>query len=62
MKDAIAEAVKGAKASSISEGGTLQVGYTGIAKRKNRGYNPAKLYTAKYTAPVASVGADDLFD
>lgn len=61
-KDAIADAVKAAGAKSLDEGGELVVVHSGVAKRKTRGHNPAKLFRAQYKAPVASVAADDLFD
>ena len=59
---ALAEAAKAAGASSIDEGATLQFAFTGIAKPTTRGYQGAKLYTAKYTPPVQSVATSDLFD
>lgn len=62
LKDAIADAIKRAEARSLDEGGTLKVAFTGLAKRTNRGYQPAKLWTASYKPPVASVAAEDLFD
>jgi hypothetical protein len=62
MKDAIADAVKKAGAKSISEGGKLKVGHTGMGKKTNRGFSAPKLFRAVYTAPVASVAASDLFD
>jgi len=62
MEVAIAEAVKAAGCNSIDEGATLAVQHTGIAKVTVRGHNPAKLYRARYTPPVSSVSADDLFD
>jgi len=62
MKDAIADAVKKAGAKSIDEGGTLRVAHTGIGKKTNRGFSAPKLFRATYTAPKASVSADDLFD
>lgn len=62
MKSAIADAVKKANASTIVEGGTLKVAYTGEGKKTSRGYSAPKLFTAKYTPPVAGVEAKDLFD
>jgi|SRR5215471_6838313 len=62
MKDAIADAIKKAGASRIEEGGHLKVGHTGLGKKTNRGYSAPKLYRAVYTAPTASVSADDLFE
>lgn len=62
MKDAVADAVKKAGASSLDSGGWLKVGYSGEGKKTNRGYSAPKLYRATYKAPVASVAADDLFE
>ena len=62
MKDAIADAVRKAGARSLDEGGILKIGHTGLAKRTNRGFSPAKLYRATYTAPTKSVAASDLWD
>lgn len=62
LKDAIADAVKAAGSKSLDEGGQLAVAHTGLAKAKTRGYSPAKLFTAQYQPPVASVAASDLFD
>ena len=59
---ALAEAAKKAGVSSIDEHAVLQVAMTGRSKPTTRGYQPAKLYTMKYTAPTASVSADDLWD
>lgn len=59
---ALAQAAKDAGAKSIEEGARLQFRCTGLAKPTTRGFQPARLYTAKYTAPVQSVKADDLFD
>ena len=62
MEKAIVAAVKAAGAKSIDEGAKLTVAQTGRAKATVRGYQPARLYTAKYEAPTASVDVDDLFD
>jgi len=62
MKDAIADAVKAAGAKSIDVGGQLAVVHSGLAKRKTRGHNAAKLFTAQYRPPTTSVAASDLFD
>ena len=59
---ALAMAAKDAGAQAIEEGAKLQFACTGIAKVTQRGFQPAKLYQAKYTAPVSSVSATDLFD
>lgn len=62
MKDAIADAVRKSGASTLVEGGTLKVGYSGEGKKTNRGFSAPKLYRAVYTAPVKSVDASDLWD
>lgn len=61
MRDAIAEAVKTAGASSLDTGGYLAVVHTGLGKAKSRGYNAPKLFTAGYRKPKASVSAKALF-
>jgi hypothetical protein len=62
MKDALMDAVKKANAKTLEVGGTLVMAHTGLAKRTNRGFNPAKLYRAQYEPPVKSVSMDDLFE
>ena len=59
---ALAQAAKDAGASSIDTHGELTFVFSGRSKPTTRGYQPAKLYTARYKAPVASVSTDDLFD
>jgi hypothetical protein len=62
MKDAIADALKRASASSLDVGGVLTVAYTGEGKKTNRGYAAPKLFKAKYEPPTSKVAVDDLFD
>ena len=62
LKDAIADAVRKSGSQSLTEGGTLKVGYSGEGKKTNRGFSAPKLYRATYTAPVKSVDASDLWD
>jgi hypothetical protein len=62
MKDAIGDAVKKAGATTLDEGGTLKVGFTGLGKKTNRGFSAPKLFKAVYTVPVKSVSASDLWD
>jgi len=62
MKEAIAKAVREAKGTGLFPGDQLAVAYTGDGQRKNRGFNPPKLYTASYKAHVAAVSGADLFD
>jgi len=59
---ALAEAAKEAKVETIEEGGKLTMRMTGFSKPTTRGYQPAKLYAAKYEAPKASLAASDLWD
>ncbi len=61
MRDAIAEAVKTVGAKSLDVGGTLVVAYTGEGKKRNKGYNAPKLYTAGYRPPKQTVSAAALF-
>ena len=60
--EALIAAQKAAGANQIEEGGKLQVVCSGMSKPTTRGYQPAKLYTAKYEAPKQSVSLDDMFD
>lgn len=62
LEVALFEAAKAAGASAIEEGAKLSVAHTGLAKPTTRGYQPAKLYRAKYEAPVSKVEVDDLWD
>tara|TARA_R110002126_G_scaffold36734_4_gene111486 strand:+ start:1962 stop:2438 length:477 start_codon:yes stop_codon:yes gene_type:complete len=59
---ALAQAAKDADAKSIDTHGELTFVFSGRSKPTTRGYQPAKLYTARYKAPVASVSTSDLFD
>jgi hypothetical protein len=60
MRDAIADAVKDAKASRIEIGDELAVGYTGTGKAK-KGYTAPKLYAASFRKGSSSIKASDLF-
>jgi len=64
MLSAIGQAVRAAGATSVEVGGLLAVAYTGEQASNTPGFNPAKLFTAQYQAPVAApqaVQVDDLF-
>lgn len=61
LENAIVEAAKKAGAAALESGAKLQVAMTGLAKPTTRGYQPAKLYKAEYTAPVSKVELDDVF-
>lgn len=57
---ALADAAKAAGATSIEVGGELAFKFTGRSKPTTRGYQPARLYRAKYDKPVESVSASEL--
>jgi hypothetical protein len=57
MLSAIGSAVRAANASSVDVGGELAIAYTGESEAQP-GRNPAKLYTAQYKPPTASVPVD----
>lgn len=61
MRDAIADAVRTSGAKTLEEGGTLVVAFTGLGKKRNKGYSAPKLYTAGYRPPKATVSAAALF-
>jgi len=51
MQKAIADAVRQVGAPGLEVGGKLQVRYSGQGQATRRGYDPPKLYTAKYKRP-----------
>lgn len=53
LQRAIAEAIRAAGAKGLEVGGRLSVAFTGEEPSATRGYNPAKLYAAKYEPPAA---------
>ena len=53
MLKAIKQAVKDG-GGALTNGGELTVRYTGDGEQKVKGYNPPKLYKAKYTPPAAA--------
>lgn len=61
MEKAIVDAVKKTGARSIDEGAKLTVAFSGLGKTTTRGYQPPKLFVAKYEPPTQSVSDDDLF-
>jgi hypothetical protein len=61
MKDALAAAVRAGGGNGIEPGDKLAVAWTGVGVRKNRAFNPPKLYTAQWSRPAAAVSARDLF-
>ena len=58
LQKAVADAVRNAKAKSLEVGGTLAVRFTGEEPSATKGFNPAKLYAAKYEPPT-NAAADD---
>ena len=63
MKAAIGKAVRDGGGTGLNPGDQLAVAYTGNGVRKNRGFNPPKLYSASWKqATPASVSGKDLFD
>lgn len=72
LQKAVADALRTAKAKGLELGGTLAIRYTGEEPASVKGFNPAKLYAAKYTPPTdawleepkpaAAAPADDFAD
>lgn len=60
MLVAIGSAVRAAGADAVDVGGELAVAYTGQSEAKP-GQSPAKLFTAQYRPPTASVPVGNLF-
>lgn len=60
MRDAIADAVRAAKATKLEPGDELAVGFTGEGRAK-RGFSAPKLYSASFRKATKSVSASDLF-
>jgi len=57
---AVKEALRRAGATDIELGGWLRMEWTGEAKQENRGFNPAKLYTAQYKAARQAISLDEM--
>ena len=57
---AIADAVRASGAKGLEVGGTLAVKFTGEEPSQTKGFNPAKLYAAKYTPPTVKAVDDFL--
>lgn len=51
LHDAVASAVRNARAKSLEEGGTLTVKYVGDEPSQTRGFSPRKLYEGTYASP-----------
>lgn len=56
---AVAAAVQTANAKGLEVGGTLSVTYVGDGVASTRGFNPPKLYEARYTAPDHAAAAGE---
>lgn len=54
MMSAVQDALGDAGADDLEAGGTLFVTYVGDKPSKTRGFNPAKVFEAKYTSPGAT--------
>jgi hypothetical protein len=53
MMSAIDTAVRAAGKTTVEEGGTISVKFSGLGKVTRAGKNAPKLYTATYTPPPA---------
>jgi len=51
MQRAVAQAVRAASAPGLEVGGKLLIEYVADGKAARRGFNPPKVYEAKYRAP-----------
>ena len=56
MQGAVRDAVQKAGANGLAKGGTLTVQYYADGEQAKRGFNPPKLYRAKYAEPTMPVG------
>lgn len=61
LSAAVSKALKDAGETDVKQGGQLAIRHTGVAAPKQKGYNGAKEYAAKYTPPAAGVSVDDVF-
>jgi hypothetical protein len=58
ITSAISDAVREAGASGLQAGGTLKVQFTGEGEPSKPGFNPPKLFRARYTPPAPSTPVD----
>lgn len=56
---AVSKAVKDSGATGMAEGGKLAVKYTGDGEPSKPGFNPPKLFEARYEAPKDTVDLDE---
>jgi hypothetical protein len=61
MQSAIRDAVRSSGSKKIEVGGTLKVRYSDDGEPSRKGFNPPKIYEAKYEPPSRGVAVDDLF-
>ena len=57
MQRAVAQAVRAASAPGLEVGGKLLIKYVADGKAARRGFNPPKVYEAKYRAPAREATA-----
>lgn len=58
MLTALRDAVREAKAATLNPGDELAIKYVGNGERKNKGFQPPKLYKARVTPGVKSTAND----
>lgn len=61
LKTAIADACRKAGVKLPADGGTLAVKFVSEEPASTKGFNPKKIYAARYTAPPAKATAADAF-
>lgn len=59
LHDAVATAVRAAGVDGLAKGGTLTVTFVGEEPSQTRGFNPRKLYEAKYVPPAPGAASSD---
>jgi hypothetical protein len=60
MLNAVRDAVRRSGAKGLDVGGTLTVQYTSDGEVKRKGFNPPKIYAARYVPPTAQAANDFL--
>ena len=59
LHDAVATAVRASGADGLAKGGTLTVTFIGEEPSQTRGFNPRKLYEAKYVPPAPGAASGE---
>lgn len=59
LHDAVAQAVRASGADGLAKGGTLTVTFVGEEPSQTRGFNPRKLYEAKYVPPAPGAASGE---